>query len=535
MALPKFIGRDCELSTTGISPEGRALDPWEVTKEILHHIDAAFEPLGRSTWSREMAGDRGSLYSSPHSSDCLRRWGPEGSCFYSDCSHVEICTPATLFPRAYAARCLSVLRVAEAARRRAESAAEHSTRYSLAASNVDVLDPSISWGTHLSVAVSTPLFEDLFTNHQRPSLLGFVASAVAAAIPFFGSGYLLPLKDETLYSLSARAHHISCISTHSTTEAHRRGLLNARREPHGEGQERLHLIGFDFSLACAALKSSFLQCCLAAAEEGYCELNLYEPVRALHIWAWNVDPGSARLSGKARLVDGRRITLPRYVRELSTRLLEMCEAGLITEQVAPESREMLPRIIELTHHVEEGSLERSAPQLDWAAKLLCIQGLCRDDGITFGDATTRLADHDFTNTDPDRGLFWRLWDRGLIDPLVDMGDVDACLRDGPPEGRGWGRGRIIQEFFQEITDIDWSYIELRRDDGRWSPRLRIEMPRPYSLARSRFEPVLEQASRLEEVQDLLQDDDSADAHESDPLTDIRSRLAPAPTVDRQRG
>ena len=150
----KHIGRDDELSTTGVDADGNAVPPCDVTTAILDEIDAAFEPHGLATWSR---GRQSFGYASSASSDCLRHWAPNGACFYADMSHVEACTPETASPFEYAAHCLSTLEVVEAARRRAEEYAPAGTRYALAASNVDALDPAISWGTHVNVSVEREL------------------------------------------------------------------------------------------------------------------------------------------------------------------------------------------------------------------------------------------------------------------------------------------------------------------------------------------------------------------------------------------
>ena len=85
---------------------------------------------------------------------------------------------------------------------------------------------------------------------------------------------------------------------------------------------------------------------------------LFDPVRSLQTWSWNIDPRTGRLPATATLIDRRELTLPAYMRELTAMLLRMCEANLITPQVAPQALEMLPRILELTHYVEECSLVR---------------------------------------------------------------------------------------------------------------------------------------------------------------------------------
>jgi hypothetical protein len=103
-------------------------------------------------------------------------------------SHVEVCTASTRFPRRHAAQCLSTLIAAESARSRAESELGNGARYSLSTANVDLLDPSTAWGQHFSVSVEQALWEDLLQQPRHPAVLGFVASALVAAIPFFGAG-----------------------------------------------------------------------------------------------------------------------------------------------------------------------------------------------------------------------------------------------------------------------------------------------------------------------------------------------------------
>ncbi len=534
MAIPKYIGGDRELSTTGVDAQGVGIDPWIVTQNILASIDSAFVPHALRTWNQHSRGT-----STSRSTDCLRHWGPNGACWYCDMSHVEACTPSCLEPRAFAAHGVSTLLVAEAARKQAELESDQPVRYSLSAANADLLNPAISWGSHISVSISTALWEDLIVEQRHPAILGFVASALAAAVPFFGAGYLLPFKNgETIYSLSGRAHHLTQVKTHATTQAWQRGLLNTRREPHGTGQERLHLIGFDFSILGAALKCSFLQCMLAVAEEAqrgmslenereFYSMNLVDPVRSLREWSWKIDLKTGRFPATARLATDRQDrerSLPRYMQELAGMLLRMCESGLISDAIAPDARELLPRIIALAHYAEEGSISRCAPHLDWAAKLTCLQHVCEGQGATFGDPATRLIDHDFSNTDPERGTLWRLWREGLVDPLITLQDAERCIHEGPAESRDWGRGRIIDRFFDAVSDVDWSFIELRRDSENWRPRYCIDLPYLESLNKAKFERAIEEATSVDDMERIIERDRLTPSHENDPIDNISSQL-----------
>ena len=317
--------------------------------------------------------------------------------------------------------------------------------------------------------------------------------------------------------------HLTKVNCLSTIVAFQRGILNSRREGFSD-EERQHLINFDFSPLSARLRCSLVQTIFAAAEEGYCGLNLFDPVKALRSWSFSLDMQSGRLAETALLADGTHMTLPQYVRAACTALLEMVESGLIGEDVAPEAGELLPIIIELTHQLEAGALLNCARHLDWCVKVLFLGNLCAQHDAVFGDATTRLASFDYTNTNPQRGWFWKLWEAGEIDPLVRREDVDQALVAPPPESRAWGRAMVIRRFYDRIAAVGWDHVELSRNaaGSRWSPRLKIALPHLQSLNRAELEPILSQAGDVDDLERLLRQRNLA--AESDHLMEISTQL-----------
>ncbi len=514
--IPKHGGRDCELSTTGIDADG-AIHPDEVTRAILNHIPTALCSRGGHVWCGQ-----GTYFNTSYSTDYLRRWASNGGCHYGDLGPVECCTPTCLDPFEFARRSILMVQIAEEARRLAQACENEDVSYALSTANVDAADPAISYGSHISMAVEKELWKDLFNGHRRPGRLAMVASGIAAAIAFFGAGYLLPLKDRTIYSLSGRAHHLTSVSTLSTTEPFKRGLLNRRKEPHGTGFERLHLIGFDLCLSSGAMLFSFLQCLLAAAEESYCKLQITDPVHAVRSWSWGLDLESGRMPVTACLIDERQLTLPQYLRELTETLLAMCEKGLIPPSVAPHATELLPHIIDLTAHAAAGRVERCARHLTWASKLLCLLNHCQSEGCLLGDPSARLLDHDFVNTDTERGLFWNLWKQGEIDPLVESNDVESGWCTPPVDTRDYARGRLIELFGAQITDVDWSYVELTRSaNGSW-PRFRIDLPSLDGMGRDELDALLSSSGNPDTLIDRLEG--SQAARTMDPVEDLMPHL-----------
>jgi hypothetical protein len=155
---------------------------------------------------------------------------------------------------------------------------------------------------------------------------------------------------------------------------------------------------------------------------------------------------------------------------------------------------------------------------------LWLTRIAAEDGLSLGDPATRLIDHDFGCTDPRRGVLWRLWEEGLVDPLVSRADAESCLTNGPPQSRDWGRGRLIQKFLDAVRDVDWQYVDFGRSGDAWSPRLRIDLPRLDSLNRQ-FEPLIDAAADPQQLGRMLEHRNVAAARDVDPLEDMSNQLS----------
>ncbi|MGD9857873.1 MAG: hypothetical protein AB7U20_23260, partial [Planctomycetaceae bacterium] len=69
--IPKYLGRDCELSTTGVDAQGGSIDPGRVTREVLRHIPDTLAAQGTG-----VVTERGRF--TTYSMDCCRNWGSNG-------------------------------------------------------------------------------------------------------------------------------------------------------------------------------------------------------------------------------------------------------------------------------------------------------------------------------------------------------------------------------------------------------------------------------------------------------------------------
>jgi hypothetical protein len=213
------LGADIELGNSWTGSDSRT--NLEAATRVLRQVGRQwrFCGVGPDEFSGTGAGEWG------------RHWLLNGGCIYIDMSHVEVCPSETRSARDHAAAVHAMYRIVSICRRRAVERLPEGEDLFVNIHNSDGT-LATSWGAHLNVCVSRTLWNDVFRQH-RPHVMALLASFVAATVPVFGQGMIVPLKKGARYVTSARAHHVGSLVTLSTTEAFNRGLLNSRDEGHG--------------------------------------------------------------------------------------------------------------------------------------------------------------------------------------------------------------------------------------------------------------------------------------------------------------
>lgn len=459
MAVPKVLGADIELgnSLTGPYPAS--------------NLEAATRVLRASIRPPFLGVFQGGLYA-PAAGEGGRHWLPNGGCLYIDMSHLEMCLPETASARNHAAALHAMLRIVRSCRRKA--LALLATGEDLFV-NLHVSDGTAetSWGAHFNVLIERRLFDGLFDS--RPHRLALLASFVAAAVPLFGQGLLLPEGGTCRYVTAARAHHLGELSGLATTIPFRRNLVNCRDEPHASGRlARLHLIAFDPNLQPIAifLRAGLTQLVLAALEEGWFDdqLVLEDPVQAVRTWSESFAP----TSGSFRPVRVPRpardpITLLDWHRRLLEQLQALMDGGRIPPQVVPDGPEILDRFGRLLGYLADQDVESLAGSLDWALKWRILAEAAPQSGGDLASPSLRLLDQLYSHVDDQVGLFWVFWRNGLIDRCaLDDAAIGRFVFAGDPETRSGLRGELVRRLRPWITSIDWDRIELARDyPVRW--------------------------------------------------------------------
>jgi Pup-ligase protein len=402
-----------------------------------------------------------------------RRWLVNGGCIYVDMAHVELCTPETAGARDHASAFHAMVRIIRSCRRRAVARLPAGEDLFV---NVHVSDGTLatSWGAHQNVAVSRRLWNDIF-HSGRPHVMALLASVVAAMVPVFGQGLVVPLDDGCRFATSARAHHLGSLVTLATTEAFNRGLLNSRDEAHaGSRAARLHLIAFDANLmpATIMMRSGLLQLAVAALELGWFDARLLldDPVAAVRAWSFAFCPQSGALRpSTARRPGAPPIGLFEWHQIFLANLRKLVDRDRIPDSIVPEGAAILDLWNATLDDLIHENATNLATRLDWALKWQILRQLETAQGrLDLDDPRLRLLDQLYGHVDDRIGLFWQFWRDGLVDPVIDRASIGRFMKSGDPRTRSGLRGELVGRLGPWIADLNWSVCELERRDSSWS-------------------------------------------------------------------
>ncbi|MFQ5443531.1 MAG: proteasome accessory factor PafA2 family protein, partial [Nitrospinales bacterium] len=80
------------------------------------------------------------------------------------------------------------------------------------------------------------------------------------------------------------------------------------------------------------------------------------------------------------------------------------------------------------------------------------------------DPWLQSLDLEYSNLDPERGLYRALEQEGGLLSFIDNGEVEKAMRR-PPEGtRAMIRGNMVREHLDNIKNIHWTGIEFKNGE-----------------------------------------------------------------------
>ena len=306
-----------------------------------------------------------------------------------------------------------------------------------------------SYGCHENYCTSR---RDDFSSYTEV-LIPFLVSRQIYA----GAGKVLQTARGAMYCVSQRAEHIWEGVSSATTRS--RPIINTRDEPHADAERyrRLHVIVGDSNMSeyTNFLKVGTCSLMLRMLEEPQVvlrDMTLENPIRAIREISHDMT-----CTRRVRLANGREVSALDIQSEYLNRALRFAEHHELTdeEQLALDMWEYV-----LTH-LEDDPLKLDR-ELDWVIKYKLIESYRERHDLALSDARVALVDLQYHDVNRERGLFYRMQRRGMVERMVTDAEISDAVEHPPQTTRARLRGEFIKRAKERKRDytVDWVHLKL---------------------------------------------------------------------------
>ncbi len=273
---------------------------------------------------------------------------------------------------------------------------------------------------------------------------------------FCGAGKLLQTARGTVFCIAQRAEHIWEGVSSATTRS--RPIINTRDEPHADAERyrRLHVIAGDSNMSEYAtyVKVGATAALLEMLEANvvFRDLSLDNPIRAIR--EISHDPTCRR---KVRLSNGRELSALDIQWEYLDRAMRYGRNPGFSPAVA--------KAVEMWEHVLTG-LEKDplslSREVDWVTKYHLIERYQERHDLSLSDAKLALVDLSYHDVTPERGLYYLMSRKGLVDRVVTDAAIAEAVVKPPQTTRARLRGEFIRAAKAKKRDftVDWVHLKL---------------------------------------------------------------------------
>ncbi len=282
-------------------------------------------------------------------------------------------------------------------------------------------------------------------------------------IPFFvtrqifsGAGKLLQTARGTVFCLAQRAEHIWEGISSATTRS--RPIINTRDEPHADAERyrRLHVIAGDSNMSeyTTFVKVGTTAALLQMLEDDvvFRDLSLENPIRAIREISHDIT-----CRRRVRLANGRELSALDVQWEYLERTIRYGRTVGFPAQVE--------RAVQMWEYLLTG-LEKDPLSLhrecDWVAKYRLIDQYRERRQIPLSSPQMALVDLSYHDVNTDRGLYYVLERRGLVERVVTDEAIHTAVNRPPATTRARLRGAFITAAKAKKRDftVDWVHLKL---------------------------------------------------------------------------
>ena len=306
-----------------------------------------------------------------------------------------------------------------------------------------------SYGCHENYLTRRSAEPDKYKQHLIPFLISRQI--------FTGAGQVLQTARGPIFSIAQRAEHIWESMSSATTRS--RPIINTRDEPHADAEmyRRLHVIVGDSNMSeyTTFLKLGSTACMLRMIEANDIslrDLTLENPVRAIRDFSHDIT-----CRKKVRLESGRELSALDIQREYLNTALKFVDTHGFT------STEM--KALEMWEHcistIENDPLKLNT-EVDWVIKHNLIEAFRSKHGLALDDPRVQTLDLQYHDIRQDRGIFYLLQARSMVDRICKEEDIAVAMETAPQTTRAKLRSEFIIAAKKKNRDytVDWVHLKI---------------------------------------------------------------------------
>ncbi len=306
-----------------------------------------------------------------------------------------------------------------------------------------------SYGCHENYCTSR---RDDFSSYAEV-LIPFLVSRQIYA----GAGKVLQTARGAMYCVSQRAEHIWEGVSSATTRS--RPIINTRDEPHADAERyrRLHVIVGDSNMSeyTNFLKVGACALMLRMLEEPQVvlrDMTLENPIRAIREISHD-----ATCRRRVRLANGREVSALDIQSEYLNRAIRFADHNELT----PLEKQALDMWEHCLTAIADDPLTLGR-EVDWVIKHNLIESYRERHGLSLSDARVALVDLQYHDVNRDRGLFYRMQKRGMVERVVTDAEISHAVENPPETTRARLRGDFIRRAKERKRDytVDWVHLKL---------------------------------------------------------------------------
>ena len=283
-------------------------------------------------------------------------------------------------------------------------------------------------------------------------------------IPFFvsrqiyaGAGKVLATARGAMYCISQRAEHIWEGVSSATTRS--RPIINTRDEPHADAERyrRLHVIVGDSNMSEYAtfLKVGATSILLRMLEDPSVvlrDMTLENPIRAIREISHDTT-----CTRRVRLANGREASALDIQGEYLGRAVRYAE----TKGLSPLEQRALDMWQHTLTALEKDPLSLTR-ECDWVIKHHLIEAYRDRHGLPLTHPKVALMDLQYHDVNRERGLFYRMQQRDLVERTCTDDEIDTAMEQPPQTTRARLRGEFIRRAKERKRDytVDWVHLKL---------------------------------------------------------------------------